>query len=561
MKKLLYVVFILLIFGSSCSQNTNDIPQSDNLSLQILHFNDIHSSESFNIEITAADNNTAAASAGGWPRFIQAVSSTETSPYKEIIFAGDVFQQGYPLFTYTNGRYDYDMLCRVSPTIITLGNHELYETDTGVLSSFFDYIIQGKNNCYFDIVLANVKFDNETIQNEIKPYIIKEYGQNKAAYFGLTTNDTGMNNIKGMQIYDPYETAKDIINQLKSEGINKIIAVTHLGIEQDKKLAEMFPDIDLVVGGHTHTILGEYSALNIKSYDANYPVKVNNSSSYIVTAGYQGLILGNINISFNKDGQISLNESKPKMLLNPFDNSSLNDEISRYDSFLLIEENTEALTEIENIYSSISLDMNKPVGETLDNLYTLKANPDYDYNDHYASSLGSVLSKALYTAAQTLNYKVDAAFINTGALRVNIPKGTITYGLINQAAPYANDLYIVEIYGKDIITYAETYISELVTLNNINSFPCMYGTSFKYDAANLKLTEKKILVNNQLKDIDENKIYNIVISSYLYENTDVFKNNALSAEKLNMKDKEVYTDYIIKNSPLQTMIDPVIIYK
>lgn len=560
MKKLLYAVFILLIFGCSCSQNSNDIPQSDNFSLQILHFNDIHSSESFNIEITAADTNTAA-SAGGWPRFIQAVSSTETSPYKEIIFAGDVFQQGYPLFTYTNGRYDYDMLCRVSPTIITLGNHELYETDTGVLNSFFDYIIQGKNNCSFDIVLANVKFDNETIQNEIKPYIIKEYGQNKAAYFGLTTNETGMNNIKGMQIYDPYETAKEIISQLKNAGINKIIAVTHLGIEQDKKLAEMFPDIDLIVGGHTHTVLGDYSALNIKSYDKNYPVKVNNGLSYIVTAGYQGLILGNINVSFNKDGQISLNESKPKMLLNPFDNSSLNDEISRYDSFLLIEENTDALTEIENIYSSISLDMNKSVGETLDTLYTLKANPDYDYNDHYASSLGSVLSKSLYTAAQTLNYKVDAAFINTGSLRVNIPKGTITYGLINQAAPYANDLYFVEIYGKDIITYAETYISELVTLNNINSFPCMYGTSFKYDAANLKLTEKKILVNNQLKDIDENKIYNIVISSYLYENTDVFKNNALSAEKLNMKDKEVYTDYIIKNSPLQTMIDPVIIYK
>lgn len=560
MKKLLYVVFILLIFGCSCSQNSNDIPQSDNFSLQILHFNDIHSSESFNIEITAANNNTAA-SAGGWPGLIQAVSSTETSPYKEIIFAGDVFQQGYPLFTYTNGRYDYDMLCRVSPTIITLGNHELYETDTGVLSSFFDYIIQGKKNCSFDIVLANVKFDNETIQNEIKPYIIKEYGQNKAAYFGLTTNDTGMNNIKGMQIYDPYETAKDIINQLKSAGINKIIAVTHLGIEQDKKLTKMFPDIDLIVGGHTHTVLGDYSALNIKSYDKNYPVKINNGSSYIVTAGYQGLILGNINVSFNKDGQISLNESKPKMLLNPFDDSSLNDEISRYDNFLLIEENTEALTEIENIYSSISLDMNKAAGETLDNLYTLKANPDYNYNDHYASSLGSVLSKSLYTAAQTLNYKVDATFINTGALRVNIPKGTITYGLINQAAPYANDLYFVEIYGKDIITYAETYISELVTLNNINSFPCMYGTSFKYDAANLKLTEKKILVNNQLKDIDENIIYNIVISSYLYENTGVFKNNALSAEKLNMKDKEVYTDYIIKNSPIQTIIDPVIICK
>ena len=122
-------------------------------------------------------------------------------------------------------------------------------------------------------MLANVKFDNETIQNEIKPYIIKDYGSNKTAYFGLTTNESGMNNIKGMQIYDPYETAKDIIDKLKSAGINKIIAVTHLGIEQDKKLAEMFPDIDLIIGGHSHTVLGDYSALNIPSYDKKLPCR------------------------------------------------------------------------------------------------------------------------------------------------------------------------------------------------------------------------------------------------------------------------------------------------
>lgn len=561
MKKLLFEVFILLLFGCSCSQNSNNIPQNDNFSLQILHFNDIHSSETFNIQITSADNNTAAAFAGGWPRLIQAVSSAETSPYKEIIFAGDIFQQGYPLFTYTNGRYDYDMLCRVSPSIITLGNHELYETDTGVLNSFFDYILQGKDNCSFDIVLANVKFDNKTIQNEIKPYIIREYGQNKTAYFGLTTNESGMNNITGMQIYDPFETAKNIIRQIKKARINKIIAVTHLGIEQDKKLAEMFPDIDLIVGGHSHTILGDYSALNIKSCDKNYPVEANNGTTYIITAGSHGLILGNINVGFNQDGQISLNESRNKMLLNPFDNLSLNSEINSYNKFLLMEENTEALTEINTIYSSISLDMNKPAGVTLDNLYTLKANSSYDYNDHYASSLGSVLSYSLYNAAAALDYLVDAAFINTGALRINIPKGTITYGLINQAAPFDNDLYMVKIYGKDIILYAETSISDFLTLNNVNFFPCMYGTSFKYDAANFKLTEKKILVNNELTDIDYNQVYNVVMSSYLYENTAVFKNNALSAKKLNITDKEAYIDYIIKNSPLKTMVDPVIIYK
>ncbi len=563
MNKLLFGVALLSFFlGCSCSQENTGSLQNSNLSLNIYHFNDIHSSVTFDSEITLPDNTTFKAKAGGYPRLIQALNTVEKHLYTEIIFAGDIFQQGYPLFTYTNGRYDYDMLCRTSPDIITLGNHELYETDTGVLNTFFNYIIQGRDNCSFDIVLANAVFDNETIQKEIKPYIIKEYGNNKVAYLGLTTNESGMNNIKGVHISDPYETAKEIVNQLKSKGINKIIAVTHLGIEQDKLLAEMVPDIDLIIGGHSHTILGDYSAINIKSYDKNYPIQVNSGSSYIVTAGYQGLILGNIKAEFNTEGQMIVNESRPKMLFNPFDNVSLNNEISKYNNILLIGENTEALTEIENIYSSISIDINKPVGETLDDLYTLKVNPDYDYNDHYASSLGSVLSKALYNTAYSLNYPVDAAFINTGALRINIPKGIITYGLINQAAPYSNDLYVLDVYGKDIVKYVETSITNFLNLNDVNSFPCMYGMSFKYNADNYTLTEKKVtLNNNQIADIDDNKIYKIAVSSYLYENNEVFKNNSLAAVKLNMTDKEAYTDFIIKNSPLKTIIDPVIIYK
>lgn len=555
MKKLLYAVFILLIFGCSCSQNSND-----NLSLQILHFNDIHSSESFNIEITAADTNTAA-SAGGWPRFIQAVSSTETSPYKEIIFAGDIFQQGYPLFTYTNGRYDYDMLCRVSPTIITLGNHELYETDTGVLSSFFDYIIQGKDNCSFDIVLANVKFDNKTIQNSIKPYIIKQYGNQSVAYFGVTTAESGFNNITGMKVSDPFETAGKIISEIKAQGINKIIAVTHLGFEEDKKLALLYPDIDLIIGGHSHTIQGDFSEIGVSSYEKKYPFKADNSSTYIVTAGYQGLILGNLNISFNQEGNVSLINASPKMLINPLDNNTLNNKISGSKNALLINENVTAATEIENIYSSIALDINKVVGETLDNLYTLKVNPDYSYDDHYASSLGTVFSKALYVAAANQNYNADLALINTGALRINIQKGSITYGMLNQAAPYANDLYVIEIKGSAINEFIQFSVYNFINSNNVNSFPCLYGAKFKYDADNNILTEKKILNGSEYINIDDNKIYKVVLSSYVYQNEEIINNNAVSAVKIDMTDKQAYTDYIIKYSPLEKIADPIIIYK
>lgn len=557
MKK--FIIIPLMIIISACS-NKADNNIDSNLSLNIYHFNDIHSAETFNMPLTI-DNESVSVKAGGYPRFIEALSNSDKPAYTEVIFAGDMFQQGYPLFTYTNGKYDFDMLCMASPDIITLGNHELYETDTGILNLFFDYINANNDNCSFDIVLANVTFDNETIQNSIKPYIIKQYGNQSIAYFGVTTAESGFNNITGMKVSDPFETAGKIISEIKARGINKIIAVTHLGFEEDKKLALLYPDIDLIIGGHSHTIQGDFSDIGVSSYEKNYPFKPDNTSTYIVTAGYQGLILGNINLSFNQEGNASLISASPKMLINPLDNDTLNNKISGSKNVLLINENAAAATEIENIYSSIALDINKVVGETLDDLYTLKVNPAYSYDDHYASSLGTVFSKALYVAAANQNYAVDLAIINTGALRINLPKGSITYGMLNQAAPYANDLYVIELKGSALKEFIQSTVYNFINLNDVNSFPCLYGAEFKYDADNNILTESKILSGSEYVDIDDNKVYKVVLSSYIYQNEEIINKNVISAVKINTTDKQAYTDYIIKNSPLEKITDPIIIYK
>lgn len=547
MKK--FIIIPLMIIISACS-NKADNNIDSNLSLNIYHFNDIHSAETFNMPLTI-DNESVSVKAGGYPRFIEALSNSDKPAYTEVIFAGDMFQQGYPLFTYTNGKYDFDMLCMASPDIITLGNHELYETDTGILNLFFDYINANNDNCSFDIVLANVTFDNETIQNSIKPYIIKQYGNQSIAYFGVTTAESGFNNITGMKVSDPFETAGKIISEIKARGINKIIAVTHLGFEEDKKLALLYPDIDLIIGGHSHTIQDDFSDIGVSSYEKNYPFKPDNTSTYIVTAGYQGLILGNINLSFNQEGSASLISASPKMLINPLDNDTLNNKISGSKNVLLINENAAAATEIENIYSSIALDINKVVGETLDDLYILKVNPAYSYDDHYASSLGTVFSKALYVAAANQNYAVDLAIINTGALRINLPKGSITYGMLNQAAPYANDLYVIELKGSALKEFIQSTVYNFINLNDVNSFPCLYGAEFKYDADNNILTESKILSGSEYVDIDDNKVYKVVLSSYIYQNEEIINKNVISAVKINTTDKQAYTDYIIKYSPLE----------
>ena len=246
MKKLLLCLFLLIT--ASCNNVSNNNSNQD-FTLQLLHFNDIHTSENNDYNLSF-NNQTVAASIGGYPRIIQAINNTSKLPQSEIIFAGDALQQGYPLFTYTNGKYDYDMLCQTAVSFMTLGNHELYETDTGTLDKFFSYIDSGINTCNFQIVLANVTFKNQNIQKYIKPYIIKEYNNGqKVAYFGVTTTESGMAGTKGMVITDPYTAAKNVVDELKKQNINKIIAITHLGFEQDKQLAQLVSDIDVIIGG------------------------------------------------------------------------------------------------------------------------------------------------------------------------------------------------------------------------------------------------------------------------------------------------------------------------
>lgn len=552
MKKLFVLFFIIL---TSCNDSTN----KDEFSLQFLHFNDIHTSESleYNVKVNNTDYT---ANVGGYARLIQALNNTYKIPAHEIIFAGDIFQQGYPLFTYTKGKYDYEMMCMTSSDIITFGNHELYETDTGILSTFMDYFDTGKNQCDFQIVLANVTFSDEKIQKHIKPYIIKTYGNQKVAYFGVTTNESGMAGTKGMVIKDPFETAKKVVEDIKKENINKIIAVSHLGFEDDKILASKVPDIDVIIGGHTHTIQGDFSSLNIESYEKSYPLKIGNT--YIVTAGSKGMILGNVTFKFNKDGIIISDKTEPKFLINPFDNSSINDYAASLKGVMLVEENSQAAERAKVFYSQISQDMNEIIGQTLDDLYTVKENyASFDINNKYNSSLGTLLAKSLYDYSITRNIRADFSLINSGAIRTNIYKGDITAGDINKSAPFENQLYVVELKGSVILNYVTSSIANFFppTLD-VNSFPYIYNAEFTFDNNTKTLSSAKYKdENGLLQDITADKTYKVILSSYLADNKEEFINNILSKTELHMTDKRVYSDYIINNSPVSKIEDTITI--
>ena len=555
MKKLIYCLFIFFI--TACNNFSNN--SNNDFTLQLLHFNDIHTSENNEYNITF-NNQSIVVNTGGYPRIIQAINDTYKFPQSEIIFAGDAFQQGYSLFTYTNGKYDYDMLCKIAPDFMTLGNHELYETDTGILDSFFSYIDSGIKTCNFQIVLANVTFKNPNIQKYIKPYIIKEYNNGqKVAYFGITTNESGMSGTKGMVIADPYTAAKNVVDELKKQNINKIIAITHLGFEQDKQLAQLVPDIDIIVGGHTHTVQGDFSPLGIESYEESYPLKINNT--YIITAASKGMVLGNVLFTFDDNGIVTSYTGTPKFLINPLTDNAYNDYIKSLNIALLVNEDSSALSTAKNYYEQISIDMNKVIGSSLDDLWTVKENyASFDVNDKYSSSLGTLLAKSLYDYATSKNYQVDFSLINSGAIRTNLYKGNITSGDLNKTAPFENQMYIVKISGAAVLDYMQQGITNFFPPKlDVNSFPYIYNASIIYDNSTKTISTAQYTLNGVTTNIKRDKTYNVLMSSYLTDNKAEIKDNIISKTDIHMTDKRIYTEFVINNSPLSKMENPVTI--
>lgn len=505
------------------------------------------------------DNITFQNKAGGFPRLIEAIKNTKHEKNSVVIFAGDLFQQGYPLFSYTKGELDYKFLCMTSPLIMTLGNHEIYETDNGILEKLITNI--EKNKCHIYIVLANAEFENKNIQKNIKPYIIKEYNGEKVAFIGITVYDSAYKNINGVKVTNPYTAVSNIVKKLKNNGINKIVLISHTGIEEDKLIAEKISDIDIITGGHSHTIQGDFSKLHISSREKDYPLINKKNNTYIVTAGHHGLILGNITLYFDKNGKIINSKNQYRMLIDYTDNKFLNKKLSSLEHFALTHENKNALKKTASVYKNISSEMNKVISYADDNLTALKAGTNFSIDNHFSSSLGTMAAKAIYFAAVKENIKPHMAVINNGAVRTVISKGKITNGILEQALPFENELYAVTLKGNVILDYIKNSSYNLIKNKKVNPYPSIYGAKFKYSISRNKIIEQNIFINNKWQKFDKNKKYTVIMSSFVLESYTPFRNNAIKIEKISITDKSACKNFVLTTPQIMAEKDNIILEK
>lgn len=262
--------------------------------ITILHTNDVHS----HIDPFPADD-PRNANMGGVSRRASLIDSIrKENPNVLLLDAGDVFQ-GTPYFNYYGGELELKLMSMMQYDLATLGNHDF---DNG-LEGFYAQMHHAK----FDFISANYNFTNTILNTHIKPYKIFIKDGIKIGVFGLGIELQGLvdkKNYKETVYLDPIEISQEMTRRLRiDEKCDLVICLSHLGYDYKKgsdstkisdiKLAQKTKDIDLIIGGHTHTFLDKPTI--VKNAIGN-EVLVNQVGAY-------GLYLGRIDFYFDANKQ------------------------------------------------------------------------------------------------------------------------------------------------------------------------------------------------------------------------------------------------------------------
>lgn len=255
--------------------------------ITILHTNDVHS----HID-PFGPNEGRNANRGGIARRAVLVNQIRNQNKNTLLLdAGDIFQ-GTPYFNYYGGELEFKLMSMLKYDAVTIGNHDF---DNGI-----DGLYKQLPHAKFDFLSANYDFTNTILDTHVKPFKIFTKEGIKIGVFGLGIELNGLVDkkmYKETKYLDPIEIATETTRVLKSKGCDIVICLSHLGYHYKKNpdkvsdliLAKSTSNIDLIIGGHTHTFLKKPTIVKNKE----------GKNTLVNQVGCYGLYLGQIDFYFD----------------------------------------------------------------------------------------------------------------------------------------------------------------------------------------------------------------------------------------------------------------------
>lgn len=197
---------------------------------------------------------------------------------------GDI-SQGTPYYNMFRGEVEVKLMNEMKYDAMTIGNHE-FDFDVDNMARLFKM-------AKFPVVCANYNLDATSLKDIVKPYVILERFGLKIGVFGLGARPEGLiqaNKCEGVVYEDPIRVSNEVAALLKAEGCDLVVCLSHLGIQMDKTLVAKTRNIDVILGGHSHTFMkGPQNYLNMDGKEVP-----------IMHTGKSGVRVGCLNLTLKR---------------------------------------------------------------------------------------------------------------------------------------------------------------------------------------------------------------------------------------------------------------------
>ncbi|NOE26515.1 bifunctional UDP-sugar hydrolase/5'-nucleotidase [Ruegeria sp. HKCCD6157] len=497
--------------------------------LTILHTNDIHSRiESINKYDSTCDAEGEAEGKcfGGVARLKTMVDARRDALADQnvlLLDAGDPFQ-GSLYYTTYKGAAEAEFMEAIGYDVMAVGNHEFDDGPEG-LASFIDAVS-------FPVISGNLDLSSSAeLKDKVGNHVVLDVGGQKVGIISALATDTVETSSPGKDIIfkDEIESLQADVAALQDEGVNIIIALNHVGLAKDLEIAEQVPGLDLVVGGHSHTLLSNTQ----EGAAGSYPMMVGDVP--IVQAYAYSKYLGEITLTFDDDGNLISAEGEPILL-------------------------DASVTPDADIAARVA-EMGAPIEEMKQRVVANSAaaiEGDRAVCRVQECEMGNLVADAML--ARVADQGAQIAIANSGGLRASIDEGEVTMGEVLTVLPFQNTLSTFEITGQTVIDALENGVSQVEEVKG--RFPQVAGLRFTWDPSVApnegRIIDVMVAEGDGFVPIDPNKTYLVVTNNYVRNGGDgysMFEGDDKNAYDFGPDLADVTAEYLAENAPYQPYVD------
>jgi 5'-nucleotidase len=514
-------------------------PDSHGTTVKILHINDSHSHlDASSIDLILGGRTTTC-EIGGMARV--AALLRERSARNEqhlVLHAGDTVQ-GTLYYTLFNGQADAAVLNAMGFDAITIGNHEFDRGDTWLA----DYITQ----LDAPVISANIGLaEGNVLTGRFSPYIVKQIGGKKIGIVGATIAGKTRHSSRPsaeVTFYDEAASVQAAVDALKAAGVGRIILLSHCGFHKVRAMAPRISDIDVIVDGDSHTLLGDFGVYGLTG-SGDYPTMALNADGdkvCIVQAWAQGKALGELDVTFRGDALESCHGSAHLILGETFirkdeqgrrhavegdDLSAIRAEVAEDEQLDIVAEDPRVAAIMTDFAAKVKAVGRTVIGTAAGTLphSRVPAHPHQGVNLALGSAMAPIVAKAFHAQ----DPRADLCILNAGGIRMGIAQGEISYDTAYTMLPFSNALFEIELYGREIRQVLEDALEYIAQGGSSGAFPYSYALRYDIDATRsygerVSGLEYRARNSERYTALRKDALYVVVTSDYLASGHDGYR--------------------------------------